>query len=327
MFIGLDLHKNYLQAAVVDDRGTVLREERIPNTDEDIEAFSNAMLKDGRSEMVIESSSTWYHAYELLSKSHHVILSNPVKTKAIASAKIKTDKVDALTLANLLRGGYIAECYIPPKHIMDLREMVRYRASLVRMRGNAKNKIHAILLMNGIKIEGKPFTREFVEGLKKIGDYRVDGYLAVISSLNTQIKAVSTTIRNKANEDESTKLLMTIPGVGYYSALLMMSEIGDIARFSDSHHLCSYAGLTPSTHSSGGVTYHGRITKTGSSYLRWVLVECTKTHIRTQKESNLTKFYRQLAERRGSSKAAVAAASKLLRIAYWILKEKRPYYG
>ena len=210
---------------------------------------------------------------------------------------------------------------------MDLREMVRYRASLVRMRVSAKNKVHAVLLMNGIKIEGKPFTREFVEELKKVGDYRIEGYLAVISSLNRQINSVSSTIRKEAKEGESTKLLMTIPGIGYYSALLILSEIGDVARFPDSHHLCSYAGLTPSTHSSGGVEYHGPITRAGSSYLRWILTECAKTHIRTQKESDLTRFYQELAKRRGKSKATVAAASKLLRIVYWVLKERRPYHG
>jgi transposase len=327
MFVGLDLHKNYLQAAIVDDRGTLLKEERIPNTDEDIERFSTKVLKGERTEIVIESSSTWYHAYELLSKSHHVILSNPVKTKAIASAKVKTDKVDALTLANLLRGGYIPESYIPPKRIMDLREMVRYRASLVRMRISAKNKVHSVVLMNGIRIEGKPFTREFVEELRRVGDYRIDGYLDVISSLNRQINSVSSTIRKEATEDESTRLLMTIPGIGYYSALLIVSEIGDINRFPDSHHLCSYAGLTPSTHSSGGVEYHGPITRAGSSYLRWILTECAKTHVRTQKDGDLARFYQELAKRRGKSKAAVATASKLLRIVYWVLREKRPYYS
>lgn len=325
MFVGLDLHKNYMQAAVIDDEGNLLKEERIPNTNEDIEAFSTN-LKD-ETKIVIESSSTWYHIYELLAKHHHVVLSNPVKTKAIASAKVKTDKVDAVTLANLLRGGYISECYIPPRRIMDLREMVRYRASLVRMRVDAKNKIHAIILMRGIKIEAKPFTKEFVQELRKIGDYRLDGYLAVIGSLNEQINSISQKIRKEAVEDESTKLLMTIPGVGYYSALLIASEIGDVNRFPDSHHLCSYAGLTPSTHSSGGVTHHGAITRTGSKYLRWILTECAKAHIRTEKESALTKFYHHLAKKRGASKASVASASKLLRIVYWVLKEKRPYHG
>jgi transposase len=332
MYIGLDLHKNYLQAAVVDERGTLLKQERIPNQDELIERFFDADLKNRSNEIVIESSSTWYHVYELLSKmngQNHVVLSNPVKTKAIASAKVKTDKIDALTLANLLRGGYIPESYIPPRHIMDLREMVRYRASLVRARTSVKNKIHAILLMKGIKIDDgiKPFTRQFVAELEQIGDYRIEGYLNVIRSLNEEINEISNKIKHEATQDEPAKLLMSIPGVGYYSAFLISSEVGDINRFPDSHHLCSYAGLTPSTHSSGGVTYHGSMTRTGSKYLRWILVECIHAHVRLEKESSLTKFYKDLAKRRGSSKASVAAASKLLRIIYWILKEKRSYYS
>ena len=117
MYVGLDLHKNYLQAAVVDRKGTLLKEQRIPNQDESIKRFLDRMLKKSRkNEIVIESSSTWYHVYELLSEEkerNHVTLSNPVKTKAIASAKVKTDKVVALTQAQLLRGGYIPECYIP----------------------------------------------------------------------------------------------------------------------------------------------------------------------------------------------------------------------
>ncbi len=333
MYVGLDLHKNYLQAAVINSRGILLKEERIPNEDEAIERFfDNSKLKKNRSnEIVIESSSTWYHAYELLSGNpkNHVILSNPVKTKAIVSAKVKTDKVDAATLAQLLRGGYIPECYIPPRHIMDLREMVRYRASLVRTRSSVKNKIHAIVLMKGIKIneECKPFTKQFVEELKQAGDYRIFGYLSVVESLTERIHEVSKKIKNEASQDEASKLLMTVPGIGYYSALLISSEIGDINRFPDSHHLCSYAGLTPTTHSAGGVTYHGAITRSGSKYLRWILTECVHSYVRTEKESNLAKFYLDLSKRKGKSKATVASASKLLRIIYWVLKEKRPYYG
>ena len=268
MYIGLDLHKNYLQAAVIDKKGTLLKEQRIPNQAESIKSFFDHKLRNSRkNEIVIESSSTWYNVYELLSEDerNHVVLSNPVKTKAIASAKVKTDKIDASTLAQLLRGGYIPECYIPPRHIMDLREMVRYRASLVSARTSVKNKIHAILLMKGIKInaEYRPFTIQFVEELKKIGDYRIEGYLNVISSLNEEIREISLKIKSESKGDEYAKLLMTIPGIGYYSALLISSEIGDINRFPDSHHLCSYAGLTPSTHCSGGVRYRGSMTKGG----------------------------------------------------------------
>lgn len=102
-------------------------------------------------------------------------------------------------------------------------------------------------------------------------DARVQGYLRVIERLNLEIREASRIVCREAMNDEGARLLMTIPGFSFYSALLVVSEIGDIARFPDSSHLVSYAGLTPSTRSSGGVTYHGRITKTGSPYLRWVL--------------------------------------------------------
>ena len=159
-----------------------------------------------------------------------------------------------MKLANLLRGGYVAECYVPDGRIMDLRELVRHRATLVRMRTKLKNKIHSVVLMKGIQISssGKhcPFTHLYNEELKALNDYRINGYLHLIESLDSEIKIVSKEIVTLAKEDEMASLLMTIPGIGYYSALLIVSEIGDINRFPDSHHLCSYAGLIPSTHSS-----------------------------------------------------------------------------
>ncbi len=303
----------------------VQKEERIENTPENLEAFSNDLP--AGTEVVIESSSTWYWAYKILSKRHKVVLSNPVKTKAIASAKIKTDRIDALTLVNLLRGGYIAECYIPPRPIMDLRELVRYRANLVRQRNQLKNRIHAYLLMNNIRITAKPFTKGFVEELKETGDARVQGYLRIIEAVDAEIHAASSTISREAMNNEDAKLLMTIPGISFYSSLLIASEVGDINRFSDSSHLVAYAGLAPSTHSSGGSSYHGRITKQGSTYLRWILNQCARVNIRSEPEGTIAMFYGRLAAKKGDSKAIVAASAKLLKIVYWVLKEKRPYRG
>jgi transposase len=252
-FMGLDLHKNYIQAAVVDRRGRVATEERIENVDEEIRRFFKSIsTPTTRSKIVMNLPQLGImptNCFRLWAREIRSFFPIPSRQKAIASAKAKTDKTDAITHAQLLRGGCIPECYIPPRHILVLRELVRYRASLVRTRSHLKNKIHAILLMKGIKInvEYAPFTKEFVEELEKVGDYRIDGYLFVIDSLSEQIKQVSKQIKHEAVLDESAKLLMTIPGVGYYSALLITSEIGDIDRFSDSHHLCSYADLAPST--------------------------------------------------------------------------------
>jgi transposase len=324
MFVGLDVHKKYTEVAIVDEGGVVSKQERIENERARIEEFSSRLSS---TTMVLESSSSWYWLYEILSRKHRVVLSNPAKTKAIASAKLKTDKVDALMLANLLRGGYIAESYVPSRRVMSLRELVRYRANLVRMRGTIKNRVHAYLLMNNIRIGYGPFTKGFLEELRKVRDARVEGYLRIIERLNLEIREASEKICSEALNDEGARLLMTVPGISFYSALLLISEIGDIDRFPDSAHLVSYAGLTPSTRSSGGTTYHGRITKAGSPYLRWVLNQCTWVHVRNQPDGSVAAFYKRLSGKKGRSKAMVAASVKLLKIVYWVLKEKRPYHS
>jgi len=329
MFVGMDVHKNYLQVAVLDEKGKILNNSRVDNNLIKVNDFFDSLHPGNNTKVVMESTGMWYNIYECLRKRRlDVRLSNPAKTRAIASAKIKTDKLDAVKLADLLRGGYIAECYIPTRGTMELRELVRHRATLVRMRTKLKNKIHSIMFMKGISISNVSthlFTKGYIEKLKEYNDYRINGCLHIIESLNDEINTVSKKMLLLAQEDEMAKLLMTVPGIGYYSALLIVSEVGDINRFPDSYHLCSYAGLIPSTHSSGGMTYHGSITKTGSRYLRWIMLECVHAHIRNEKNSNIAQFYYRIAKKKGNSKAAVAAASKLLKVVYWIMKERRMY--
>jgi hypothetical protein len=152
------------------------------------------------------------------------------------------------------------------------------------MRTKLKNKIYGITLMQGVRItDTSAFSNNCVQKLKQLNDYRIDAYLRLFDSLDSEIKKVSKEIQSRAEKEDVTKLLVTIPGIGYYSALLILSEIGDISRFPDSYHLCSYAGLVPTTHSSGGITYHGAITKTGSKHLRWIMIECVYTHIHISK--------------------------------------------
>jgi transposase len=125
----------------------------------------------------MESSCVWYNTYEYLSEERklHVSLSNPFKTGAIASAKIKTDKLDAVKLANLLRSGYIAECYVYNRRIMEFRELVRHRAMLVRMRTKVKNRIQGIMFMH-------PFSNKHDEKMRALNDYRIDSYHDIIGS-------------------------------------------------------------------------------------------------------------------------------------------------
>ncbi|MEM3551195.1 MAG: transposase [Candidatus Bathyarchaeia archaeon] len=123
--------------------------------------------------------------------------------------------------------------------------------------------------------------------------------------------------------DDDVRLLMTIPGLGYYLALLVKAEIGDVSRFKSGDHLCSYAGLVPSTYNNGGVTRHGGITREGSRWLCWAMVEAAMTHVKY--DTSITRSYHRIAERRGRKTAIVATARRLLLSCYKVLKSRRPF--
>ncbi len=183
-----------------------------------------------------------------------------------------------------------------------------------------KNFIHGITLQNGIKIPGTPFSDLYIRKLLHLKDYRIDGYLKTIVFLNDRIAETNMRIKDVTKHDSNAQLLESIPGVGRFTALVISSEIDKINRFPDSHKLCAYAGIVPSVRNSADTIHHGRITRRGSNMLRYVLVESIHSHVRHAKDSKITKFYLRLAKKRGTSKAAVAAASKLLRVIYWMLK-------
>jgi transposase len=216
---------------------------------------------------------------------------------------------------------------MPDKEISMLREQVRRRAFLVRERVRLRVKIKSILTYEGIRWPSDRglFTVKGVEWLHALRFEPVESYLRVLKPLDDEIRLVSRRLRGVAEEDEDVKLLMTIPGIGYYSALLVKSEIGDINRFPFGDRLCSYAGLVPSTHASGNTVRHGGITKEGSRWLRWVMVEAAQTHVHRY-DTSITHVYNRIAERRGKRSAVVAAAHKLLLVCYSVLKNKHPYY-
>jgi len=158
-----------------------------------------------------------------------------------------------------------------------------------------------------------------------LGLESVDCYLRLMEPFNREILLLSKELRKLARDDPDVQLLESIPGVGYYIALLIKAEIGDIRRFKSRHHLSSYAGMVPSSKSSGKVERHGKITREGSRWLRWAMVEAAMVHIRY--DTPVTRMYHRVAERRGRKKALVAAGRELLTVVYSVLKNQRPYYN
>lgn len=329
MFAGIDLHKKFSYVTLMNDKGEIFRQEKISTNIEETKKFFQS-VNDGKLKAVIEPTGQWYLFYELLEKlGCEVHLAHPLKVKAIASARIKTDKIDSTVLAHLLRTNLLPEAYIPSREMRDLKELVRLRASLVWLRTRAKNKIHAVLLKNGIEL---PYTDIFCQrGKNCLSSLRLRSpyqealvhYLKLIKVLDSQVEETEKEIQKQVKDHPKALLLTSIPYISYFSALLIVTEIGQIKRFPDWRHLCSYAGVVPSVYASGNKRYTGRITKQGSRWLRWIIIEAAQKQ--GQRNTKLGRFYQKIARRKGKSTAKVATARMLLRAIYYMLKRNEPY--
>jgi len=322
MYVGLDVHKKICYGTVMDEKGKIAKQAKFTNDSESLKEFMQDL---DEALVVMEAGYCWQPIYDQLENSGHTVkLAHPKEVKAIAKARAKTDKIDSETLTHLLRADLIPESYVPPREIRELRDMVRRRAFLVGMRTMLKNRIRAELAKRAIR-PGRPlWSRKGRELLRGLGLEAVDQVMPVMAALDKQIAHMSLDLRRMCGEDPRARLLTTIPGVGYYIAVLLVAEIGDVRRFPDSEKLCSYAGLVPTVRRSGGSTHHGGITREGSRWLRWALTQAVHAHLRH--ETNLTRFYGRLAAKKPKQVAVMATARKMLKTVYWMLWNNEPYH-
>ena len=327
-YIGIDWHKAKSFVTRMDRRGRVLEQAELAHATGALKAYVDRQPTDIR--IAVEATGNGMWLYEQIEDRHpDVVLAHPLKTKAIARARIKTDKIDATTLAHLLRADLVPAAYIPPRAVRDTREILRYRASLVRPRTQVKNKIAAIIGKTGLQLPTKSAcgvkSRRYLATVSVRTCYRLalDGYLRSLGYLTTEIRQVSQPIEAQAAADPQAQVLCTMPGIGAYSALLIRSEIGDVQRFPDRRHLCSYAGLVPSVHSSGGKTRLGRLTKQGSSWLRWILVELSVHAINGAPQFRA--LYYRVAKQHGRNTGRVAVARTMLKTISAMLKKQEAF--
>jgi len=227
------------------------------------------------------TGNMWIVMYESLEKKFDVSLANPIKTKAIAEAKIKHDKLDATVLADLARVDLVATCYVPDKDTREVRDLICHRIDLVHKRTQTKNQIHNMLDKYCIRYNGVLFSKNGVQWLKsqklnRIDSQILDSHLSQIDMINNLIQKTNDEIAKLAVDDKQVELLLGFCGIDYYSAMLLLYEIGDITRFSNPKKLVSWVGLTPSLYQSGNTTYNGRITKRGNNRIRWCLTEAAQ---------------------------------------------------
>ena len=322
-WVGIDLHRRRSQIAIIDEQGELTLQKRIPTSRE---AFTELLGDPEGTHVALEATYGWEWLAELLAQAgFDVHLAHPLRTRAIAAARVKTDAVDARTLAHLLRTGLLPEAYIAPPQLRDLRDLLRHRATLVHLRTSIKNRVHALLARQGILPEhadlfGKS-GREFLASVQLPDGprRRLDSLLGLICDFDREINATTSEIDQRAKTDARVKLLCQIRGIGRYTAMLIIAEIGDVNRFPTAKHLCQWAGLTPTIRSSDGKARLGHISRQGSTILRWALTEAAQ-HTPTG-GGPLRAQYERIAKRRGSKIAKVAIARQILTLCYYGLRD------
>lgn len=322
-YVGLDVHKKYFHATVVDESGEILVQEDFPN---DSEGYGSLLSEtDGEVKVAFEATYAWQYPYEELEgEVEEVKLAHPTKARIITDERIKTDAKASEALARLLRTEWLPKAWIPPKETRKLREKLRRRAYLVWKRTGFKNEIKADLAKHGIRRKFS-YSQDGRKWLRSLEINSVNDYLNMIESLNDPIERITNEIKKEAGASEDAEIVMSIPGIGFVWSLTITAEIGNVERFPNPKKLCSYAGIVPSTKEPGLKSMHGSITKEGNKYLRWAMVECSWLHKQHADGTYLTSFFDKLAAKKNGKTAAVATGRKMLTAIYWMLKRREKF--
>lgn len=312
-YLGIDLHKAFFQVCAVAPDGARLWEQRLPRTDAGLAALTARCTP--QTVVAVEASTpTWHFADSVAPAVGQVCIVDPLRTKLKAGFAAKTDRLDARRLADALRRESVVGLYHPPLAIRELRELCRARHALVQTRTALINRLRAVLLRQGVSDArrlAKTTDDQWLEQLalppRAAASVRMLRHvLAVIRAEVTQIEAE---VRRLSSADPIAQALQHLRGIGPILALTIRAEVGEIHRFATGAHLASYAGLVPRVAASAGRLHYGRITKRGSPWLRWALIEAAM-HGPTRAD-RIGRWGRGLAVRKGALKARVALARVL----------------
>ena len=327
--IGMDVHREFAQLAVW-EHGKVRQAGKIALTAEALRVFCDSLGP--KDEVAIEATCNTHAIVRLLRPYvARVVVSNPRKTRAIAEAKVKTDKVDAAILAELLAADFLPSVWVADEATHALRRQVARRANIVRQRTRLKNQVQAILHRNLIPrcpaadlfgIKGRSWLAN--QDLPMDEQVAVDALLRQIDFHAQELRIIDAALAHVALAREEVLRLMTIPGIDATVGLSLVAVVGDFRRFSRPEQLVSYLGLNPRVKQSGGsAASHGKITKQGRAHARGMLVEAAFTAARTP--GPLRAFFERVRARRGVQIAIVATARKLVCLCWTMIERGEDY--
>ncbi len=338
--IGIDIGKRKCVACIMDDNKRILEETAYENTYKEADLFAKkAKLNYGgkNCQAVCESTGNmWLKTYEAFESAGIPIkLANTHRMRIISDMDVKTDPIDARKLANALRAGMVPECYVAPPELRSVRELMRCRIRLVQDRTAVVNQIHSLLDRHDWKINSSHMYSN--KGLKQLfalnlGDPNDDVVLGVyarrVRHLAEEIASIETRIAAQAGASEYARILMSIPGIDSFTAMLPVSEIGDIARFKTPNKLVAWFGMCPTVHQSGDrEEYHGKMRKTSNRRCNWAILQAARTA--AIYDERMGRIHAR-SKKRNSARPMVArthVAAKMVRIIWSMLMTKTPYSG
>jgi transposase len=327
-YVGIDLHKRTVWMCVLDSEGRSVHSIRLHAGPDSLKAFFKKVPRPFK--VAVEATYNWYYVVDIAEQyAEKVYLANSYELKAFAKRHKKNDKIDARLIAWLLQRGDLPTVMIPDRTTRRVRELIGYRMRLVSDKTRNIVRLKALLDKLGMVAEGNYNTKKNREEVRRLPlrvpyDVIVRGYLERIERLCRELKVVEKVIAERARRDRDTVNLMSLPGLDFFSAVLIKMEIIAIERFYSFPRLCAYSGLAPRVHASGGHCYYGPLNRNRRRYLQWILLE--NVYHATRKIPRLKRKYLAIKKRKGSNTAKVAVARDYLKLIYHILKEKRPWY-
>jgi len=321
-YVGIDLHRRSATVHRMSADGEVLGVSRIAVQPlELMEAIDKAGPEP---EVVMESTYGWYWAADVLSEMGARVHLAHALGNNWGNRRVKNDQRDAQDLAAMLRLGRLSEAWIAPPAVRELRELVRYRFRLTKFRTSCKAQVHAVMAKNGVlptrlDMWGPGGTAQ-LDALELPGAYayRIESLRDLIIYFDREITDLDGRIHAELKNDPGYKAVQNIQGVGRVLAAVFVAEIGDVSRFPDAEHLCSWAGMTPKHRESDEKVTRGKISKQGSPLLRWAAIEAISKYRGGPK---LRADYDRIAATRGRFKARVAVARKLLTLVFYGLRD------
>jgi transposase len=334
-FIAFDCHKRYTLVEREEIKTAQMKHYRVEHAQG---AIRQCLLgREPGTPVAVEATGNWYWIVDEIEQAGlKPLLVHPRKAKLMRGMINKTDKLDVHGLNQLQRAGTLPIVWIPPRELRDLRE-TRTRMVLGAQRTRLKNRIQATLNKYGWVLKdysdsfGKKARTELnlcIGRLPPQTAYVTGVLMKQLDELEGQIAEMEKRIRALAQETPEMRRLMTLPGIGWILAVVIVLEVGEILRFPSAQHLASYCGTTPRVQQSGDKTRYGRLRPDVNHYLRWAFIEAAHSiclNQRSYPDRHVTRLYQRLRQRKGHGKAVGAVARHLAEATYHVWNTGQSY--